>query len=455
MDRAALARARRFTRKSNTINRSCLGRAIPGTGVHLGCVTARGGDAQRSRRRRRHKLGAQRPALCRRLGRINADGRRSRPERQLTSPCSGRQAPPRSMGLGLKHPERAATQQRRDARGEDDGNPRSRHCTSMDRNRPVLAGIQSFLSHGTRSNHCHLESIRSAMKILMNSLLIVIAAGIGLGVGFLLRGNPKHQQVVSVHSEPQTISKRLSALRRDAPPRIDDSPLTTKLARDLSMSSGVTRWLYWLEALDKAQPADFPRLVRLAQTNSTALRFVTARWVEVAPRHMFDTLMATYKGASDFSADQLQGTLANTLFTEWPKRDPDAAIAALNEVEHLGMSRHWRFEVAYAMVEKDPERALKLMSEWSTDIGFGTSGLKAVAKWAESDPRHAAEFMLATPQTSHVARGIMEEIGKTWGKLDPAAALDYAASSPNALSRSLGEAALKEWSRRDLNAAAE
>src|SRR5688572_23152487 len=128
------------------------------------------------------------------------------------------------------------------------------------------------------------------MKILVNSLAILIAAAVGLGVGFLLRGKPKHQQVASVNSEPQTISKSLSALRREAVPRIDDSPLATKLARDLSMSSGVTRWLYWLEALDKAQPADFPRLVRLAQTNDTALRFVTARWVEIAPRHLFDTL---------------------------------------------------------------------------------------------------------------------------------------------------------------------
>src|SRR5262245_43985704 len=128
------------------------------------------------------------------------------------------------------------------------------------------------------------------MKILINSLLIVIAAAIGLGVGFLLRGKPKDQELIVAESESQTIPQRLSALRRQAAPRIDDSPLATKLARDLSLSSGVTRWLYWLEALDKAQPADFPRLVRLAQTNDTALRFVTARWIEIAPRHMFDTI---------------------------------------------------------------------------------------------------------------------------------------------------------------------
>ena len=288
------------------------------------------------------------------------------------------------------------------------------------------------------------------MKILINSLLVVIAATIGLGVGFLLRGKPKHQEFIVAKSESQTIPQRLSALRRQAVPRIDDSPLTTKLARDLSMSSGVTRWLYWLEALDKAQPADFPRLVRLAQTNDTALRFVTARWVEVAPRHMFDTIIAAYKNPQGLPVDQL----ANTLFSEWPKRDPDGAIAALNECSDAGMGRHWRFEVAYALVDKDIERSLKLMSEWSTDIGFGTGGLRAVAKWAEADPRHAAEFLMAHPQTGHVGRGIIEEIGKVWGKTDPAAALDFVGKRSDTLARTLAEAALKQWSERDLNEAA-
>jgi len=292
------------------------------------------------------------------------------------------------------------------------------------------------------------------MKILINSLVVVVAAAIGLGVGFLLRGKPGHQQFIVANPESLTIQQRLSALRRQAVPRIDDSPLTTKLARDLSMSSGVTRWLYWLAALDKAQPADFPRLVRLAQTNDTALRFVTARWVEIAPRHLFDTLMQNHKNSGGSLDDQLFATLANSLFTEWPKRNPDAAIAALNESGEVGMARHWRFDVAYAMVDKDIERSLKLMSEWSTDIGFGTSGLRAVAKWAEADPRHAAEFLMAHPQTAHVGRGIIEEIGKAWGKTDPAAALDFVGNRSDALARTLADAAIKQWSERDLNEAA-
>src|SRR5439155_9461993 len=109
----------------------------------------------------------------------------------------------------------------------------------------------------------------------------------------------------------------------------DDSPLTTKLARDLSMSSGVTRWLYWLEAIENAKLADFPRLAQLARGNSTAIRLLAARWIDVNPRHLFNTLVASSNDKQNFPVSEL----ANALFAEWPKRDPDAVVAALSGPE--------------------------------------------------------------------------------------------------------------------------
>ena len=93
-------------------------------------------------------------------------------------------------------------------------------------------------------------------------------------------GNPRH---------------RASKLHRHLPIG-DDSPLATRLEKDLALSSGVTRWLYWLEALEKAAPSDFPRLDRLARGNPAVLRLVAERWAEFAPRHLFDTLVAASKG---------------------------------------------------------------------------------------------------------------------------------------------------------------
>src|SRR5262249_48643147 len=134
--------------------------------------------------------------------------------------------------------------------------------------------------------------------------------------------------------------------RKDPPettqsPLKDDSPLTTQLERDLAKSSGVTRWLFWLQALEKAAPSDFPRLARLAQDTPVARQFVAARWVEVAPRHFFDSLVAAAKEGRAYVQP-----LAHLLFTEWPKRDPEAAIAALNEPTDLGMRHTWQMDVA-------------------------------------------------------------------------------------------------------------
>src|SRR5437016_2866969 len=129
------------------------------------------------------------------------------------------------------------------------------------------------------------------MKVLLNSLLIVGGAGLGLLIGFALHGKAfskmSEQKMAGAEVRRQNSEVRTNApLSRTAVHAPDDSPLATKLARDLSMSSGVTRWLYWLEALEQAGPADFARLLKLAKGNPAAMRLVEARWIEIAPRHL-------------------------------------------------------------------------------------------------------------------------------------------------------------------------
>src|SRR5437879_463123 len=137
------------------------------------------------------------------------------------------------------------------------------------------------------------------MKLLVKTLVMVCAVGIGLGVGFALRKKAAVTEISvagesSSESTPGNLRRNSKSRVRQPPP--DDSPLATKLERDLSMSRGVTRWLYWLAAIEKAAPVDFPRLVKLAQGTPGALRLVTDRWIELAPRHLFDTLVAVEKG---------------------------------------------------------------------------------------------------------------------------------------------------------------
>src|SRR5262249_40572426 len=127
------------------------------------------------------------------------------------------------------------------------------------------------------------------MKTLINSVVILVAAGIGLAVGFAFKGNhsrPASSSQSMASASPFVAQKKHSATPgAEVRPAKDDSPLATNLEQNLARSSGVNRWLHWLDALEKASPADFPRLARLARRNPAALRFLAARWVDLAPRH--------------------------------------------------------------------------------------------------------------------------------------------------------------------------
>ena len=231
----------------------------------------------------------------------------------------------------------------------------------------------------------------------------------------------------------------------------DDSPLATKLERDLAKATGVTRWLLWLEAVEKAQPADFPRLARLAQNDSAALQFVAARWAQIAPRHFFDALVAATKGGRGLPVQPL----ARVLFQEWPKSDPEGAIAALSEPNNTGMRHAWQMDVATTVINNNVERGLRLFAEWHIENYMPFYDERGpVPKWAAADPRHAAEYALQYP-SSYLSQGVIKVIGEEWAKTDPAAALQFAGSNGGELGSILGTAALKSWAERNLNEAAD
>ena len=115
-------------------------------------------------------------------------------------------------------------------------------------------------------------------KVVFNTAIIVIAAGLGLGMGFMFRAKARGITTSAAKPQSKAPEPRLKSRQQIKTQLNDSSPLATKLERDLSMSTGVTRWLYWLDALEKATVQDFPRLARLAHSNPTALRFVAARW---------------------------------------------------------------------------------------------------------------------------------------------------------------------------------
>jgi hypothetical protein len=212
------------------------------------------------------------------------------------------------------------------------------------------------------------------------------------------------------------------------------------------MSSRVARWLHWLEEIEKASLPDFPRLAGLANGDATATRLVALRWVQLDLRHLFNTLNAA-QDRRTLPMDEL----AEVLFLEWARRDPDAALAALQGTNNVGTREAWRFNVAGYLVENDPERGLRALSEWGMD-NFAPR-MSGVARWAAADPRHATEVVLAFP-AGYTSQLAMETIGKEWAGVDPAGAMEFASSKPGPLATALAGTVLKSWAGRNIEPAA-
>jgi len=144
--------------------------------------------------------------------------------------------------------------------------------------------------------------------------------------------------------------------------------------------------------------------------------------------------------------------LARPLFDLWPKNDPEAAIAALNEPGDFGLRGPWRMNVATTILRTDVEQGLRLMAAWH--IENYDPGMGDIAKWAAADPRHAAEFTLRN-SIGYIAQRAAETIGQEWGKSDPAGAMAFVSANHGGLGSVLGTAALKEWAEGNLTDAAQ
>ncbi|HWB03169.1 MAG TPA: hypothetical protein VG796_09110 [Verrucomicrobiales bacterium] len=285
--------------------------------------------------------------------------------------------------------------------------------------------------------------------------LILVAAVAGLTSGFTVRWIQRGgtQQNASSGSARSAISQAVSAPDSASPHSAKKtSPFVTALKQQLTVSSGVTRWLEWMSALEHAKVTDFPSMVRMTKSNPIALRMIAARWIELDPNHLFNTLIA--------SASEVEGAgtpafpryeLGQQLMEDWVARDPAAAIAALSRADYPSVLRDLRFNVLNSIMKKDPELGLKTMSAWHID-NYGVDP-KSFGRWAEANPRHAAEFALVHT-AGYTTQSAMGEIGKAWAKTDPEAALTFAAGCKDKYGLALANGIVAAWAAKDLGKAA-
>jgi len=277
-------------------------------------------------------------------------------------------------------------------------------------------------------------------------IIVLSAAAGGLLMGYAVRhltGRSLSESRSITLIESDKVSTKAAVGQK-----FDDSPLANKLEHDLSISSGVTRWLCWWQAIEHAELADMPRLARLANGDNTAIRLVAERWIELDPRNLFDTLIAAQ---SNHNGLPVEG-LANALLSEWPRRDAKAAVAALSGTEAFGLRPSWRQRVAGVLCQSDVELGIRCLGEWH--IENYSPNMKGVSKWAAADPQHAAEFVSKYP-VGYATLEIMEAIAAEWAKTDAPSALAFAATERNEYGSQLAKTALNQWAERSLKGAAE
>ncbi len=281
------------------------------------------------------------------------------------------------------------------------------------------------------------------MKMFRRFLLLLTCAVIGLAIGFIWRRRLGEN---GVPAAPATIGAGEDARFSAAPQARELSP-AQKLERELSLATGVTRWLYWMEALERMPVSEFPRLARLAGKDEIALRLLALRWLELDPKSLFEMLA----NASPVDGLPVE-TLGYILVGEWAKRDAAGLTKALKEAPPFPMRDVWRREAAAEITRSDPEAGLRLFADWN--IGNFSPSMRGVRKWAAADPRHAAEFLFATP-VGYAGQEAMKTVGEEWGKSDPAAALAFAVEKNSLAGRNLAASVLQGWAGRDLPAAAD
>ncbi len=206
-----------------------------------------------------------------------------------------------------------------------------------------------------------------------------------------------------------------------------------------------SRRALWLAAKAEVAPlSEMPRLVRWMKGNAAGLKMLVARWIELDPQHLFKTLVSRKLG------DPESETMMVMLLEDWAITDPEAVGNALASPDSLGASPGLRGIVTTCLMRCRPELGLRMMRDWG--IHGHIPPMEAITLWAAESPRAAAE-LVAEVGSNNVAFNAMAKVGKGWGKKDPRAALEYAASMKGFLRKPLAENAMALWAAADLEAA--
>lgn len=284
----------------------------------------------------------------------------------------------------------------------------------------------------------------------------LLAAGLGLGAGWAWHAVRSRQPLghTTVPGVVPDSSGRASAAPSGAgvAQARPAAPGEDTLAWALTSAPRIERWLLLVAAAEKAAPGDMPRLLRLCDGDRAALRMVAARWAELDPRHMWQTLMVEDRRGQGSTSSRGAGLgmstqeLAAVLMDSWISRDPAAVRAALSQNSHAPFLQNLRINALRPLMKADPEAAVRLIKEWKMRHFYADyEGLK---EWATQQPVRAASAVreLGNDSSGLVA---MQAVGAAWAKSDPQAALAFATDLPVTQRTALAGSVISHWAREN------
>jgi hypothetical protein len=230
-------------------------------------------------------------------------------------------------------------------------------------------------------------------------------------------------------------------------PRTVDPALVTAVKTE----PGAKRWLRLVAASEHATAAEMPALIRLAGEDSAAVRMLAARWAELDPHHMFQSLYAEMllpEGSPNALPERW--ALQESLFETWIKKDATAVIKALNEIPNFSGRENLRMTVVNQLMKADVAKGLQAMQAWQ--VNNYLPDLKELGKWAAKDPRAVTDALVKMGSERMGEYGL-QEVGKAWAATAPEEALRYAAGLRGSFRATLAKEVIGGWAERDLPAA--
>ncbi len=224
------------------------------------------------------------------------------------------------------------------------------------------------------------------------------------------------------------------ALTAAMPKSVNRDSLRSQLYRAWAVQNPQAAWQAALaDPLDKNKGAMLAAVAGvLAKTNPTAA---------------LDLTMSLGMGG-------LRSTVMSSVFTEWSRADPVAAIAYVNAHPELPVDRMSSISMGLPrLAETDPLRAANAAITVKDTISRSTALSSVMSTWVERDPAGALSWAKSLSGSSQQKDAISAVIG-AWVKSDPAAALAQVQAISDADTRSsVLKKGWTDWFRNDPTAA--